>query len=111
MMLTWLVLTFVVTGLVFIVLSIPMIQRKVKPNRWYGFRVPKTLNNPDIWYEANAYMGRWLFAMGAITVVLAVGAALVPSIDLDTYAIVTTVGITIFSVVMVVAGFLYLRKL
>jgi hypothetical protein len=110
-MLTWLVLLFVVTGLVFVGLSIPMIQRRVKPNRWYGFRVPKTLNNPDIWYEANAYMGRWLMAMGIITVVLSVLLSFVPGISLDTYALITTVVITGFAIVMVVAGFVYLRKL
>jgi hypothetical protein len=29
-------------------LSIPMVLQKVKPNRWYGFRTPKTLSNEKI---------------------------------------------------------------
>jgi hypothetical protein len=41
---------FVVSGLLLCVLAIPMILKKVKPNFWYGFRVRKTLENPDIWY-------------------------------------------------------------
>jgi hypothetical protein len=111
MMLTWIVLSFVVTGVVFIGLSIPMIQRRVKPNPWYGFRVPKTLNNPEIWYDTNAYSGRWLLIMGIATVVVSVVLPLIPGMGLDTYALVTTTVISVLAIVMVVKSFLYLRKL
>jgi hypothetical protein len=110
-MLTWLVLTFVATGLVFVGTSIPLIQRRIKPNYWYGFRVPKTLNNPDIWYDVNAYSGRWLLIMGIATVVVSVVLPLIPGMGLDTYALVTTTVISVLAIVMVVKSFLYLRKL
>ena len=41
-------------GLVFIALAIPLLRRKVGPNHLYGLRVKETLENEDVWYEANA---------------------------------------------------------
>ena len=43
-----------VVGLLIVGLSIPLIRRRVKPNRLYGFRTPKTMSSEQIWYEANA---------------------------------------------------------
>ena len=37
---------FVLTGLLMIVLAVPMIRGKVPPNHWYGFRVRRTLEDP-----------------------------------------------------------------
>ena len=43
-----------------IVLCIPLILEKVKRNRFYGFRLPKTLASDEVWYPANAMAGRAL---------------------------------------------------
>ena len=40
-----------------IVLSIPLILKKVKRNRLYGFRLKKTLSSDEIWYPANVIAG------------------------------------------------------
>jgi hypothetical protein len=45
-----------------ILLSIPMVLGKVPPNRFYGFRTPKTLSSPDIWYRANRASGWYMIA-------------------------------------------------
>ena len=39
---------FLMLGGLFICMSVPLIQRKVAPNGWYGFRVRRTLEDPDI---------------------------------------------------------------
>ncbi|MCS6842812.1 MAG: SdpI family protein [Caldilineales bacterium] len=76
---------YVVAGLGLVLLALPLIKRKAKPNVLYGFRVPQTLNNPALWYEVNAYFGRWLLASGAATVLAAV--ALYPAkLSVDAYA-------------------------
>src|SRR5690348_878345 len=67
---------YLITGLMFMGISIPLIQRKIKPNPWYGFRVPKTLQDERIWYQANAYSGVLLFLSGTITAIAAI--ALIP---------------------------------
>ena len=38
-------------GLLLILVAIPLIRKKIKPNHLYGFRVPQTLNDPDVWYQ------------------------------------------------------------
>ena len=43
-----------------IVLCIPLMLEKVKRNRFYGFRLPKTLASDEVWYPANAMAGRAL---------------------------------------------------
>ena len=61
---TQLLLLYVASGCITSLLSLPLIYRKIPPNRWYGFRVPKTLSNTHIWYEANAEAGKRLAAAG-----------------------------------------------
>jgi uncharacterized membrane protein len=57
---------FAFVGLLFVGLSIPLIQGKIPPNRFYGFRTPKTLSDPKIWYEINRISGNDLFVAGAL---------------------------------------------
>ena len=56
-------------GLLFIILSLPLIYKKIKPNRWYGFRTEKTLSDERIWYEANRIAGYDLLIAGIAIVV------------------------------------------
>ncbi len=94
--------------------SIPLIQRRIKPNPWYGFRVPKTLRDERIWYQANAYSGVLLFLSGAITTAAAI--TLVPLAWLfrlgpEGYILACTavmVGSLLWTLVL---SFRYLRKL
>lgn len=67
----WLPLLLVGEGLLMALLGIPLLHRKIKPNRLYGFRTPKTLGNETIWYEANAYAGKLLCIIGLVMAVLA----------------------------------------
>jgi uncharacterized membrane protein len=43
----------------FVAISLPLMLRRVPPNRAYGYRTRATLTDERIWYEANAYFGRW----------------------------------------------------
>ena len=43
---------FALVGLMFVGLSIPLIQKRIPPNRFYGFRTAKSLSDPKIWYES-----------------------------------------------------------
>ena len=49
--------TVVACDVVFCAVSLPLLLRRVPPNRVYGFRTPTTLRDPDIWYPANAHFG------------------------------------------------------
>lgn len=74
------------SGILLVLLSVPMILRKVKPNYLYGVRIAKTLNNPKLWYETNEYAGRYLMAAGVAILLAALGFYFIPGISLDTYS-------------------------
>ena len=54
------------TGLLVAVLSLPMMYDKIPPNSFYGFRTPRTLSDPNVWYPANRAAGRNLALAGVI---------------------------------------------
>ncbi|NJK37729.1 MAG: SdpI family protein [Oscillatoriales cyanobacterium RM1_1_9] len=49
-----------------------MILEKVPPNRWYGFRVTRTLANSKIWYRGNRIFGYDLLGAGIALSVTAI---------------------------------------
>ena len=55
-----------------IILSIPLILRKVPPNLVYGLRIKKTLADPTLWYSANRITG-WFFFCAGVLSLLGVG--------------------------------------
>ncbi len=97
------------SGLLLSVLAIPMIRRKIGPNAWYGFRVPQTFADPETWYAANAYAGKYLLGTGIITVLAALGFYRVPGITLDAYALACTGAVLAALVVTVIQSLRYLR--
>ena len=52
----------------FIVIAIPLVQRKVKMNRWYGIRIKKAFESDDNWYQINAYAGKRLILWALVLV-------------------------------------------
>jgi hypothetical protein len=53
-----------VIGATFVVVGIPLAQRRVPRNNWYGYRIRSTLKDDDIWYPVNERGGRHLIALG-----------------------------------------------
>jgi uncharacterized membrane protein len=82
---------FIIGGIILIILAIPMIRGKVKPNGWYGFRMPVTQKSEEIWYPANAFAGKWLAGLGVVVMITAVLVPLIFNLTADAYAIVMTV--------------------
>jgi hypothetical protein len=105
---TLLLILFVSSGGMIVALSLPMIWRKVGPNPWYGFRVPRTLEDPAVWYAVNAYCAKGMLGVGVGTCVLAVVLYLVPGVDLPTYGSVVGAAVLAGIVVTLVLSFRYL---
>lgn len=59
---TIMILSFVLFGygLLNLILSFPLLNRKIKPNWWYGFRTKDTVHNESIWYPVNRFLGKQL---------------------------------------------------
>jgi uncharacterized membrane protein len=57
---------YLILGLVLIALCAPLVQERIPPNPWYGFRVRKTMSDSRIWYAANKVAGKDLMSAGAV---------------------------------------------
>jgi uncharacterized membrane protein len=90
-----------------ILLSVPLVLGKVPPNGAYGFRTPKTLSSPLIWYPANRVAGWSLIVAGAVALVLNVGLSLLAP-GWDDGVVAVTVGPLMLSLI---PSYLYLRRL
>jgi len=102
---------YVVLGLLMVVLAVPLIKHKVKPNGLYGFRVPQTLNDPDVWYAVNAHFGRRLLVTGMATTLAALLLYRLPGLDVDSYAWALLAVFVLFFGVGVVQSWRYMNAL
>src|SRR5262245_37959188 len=66
---------YLIAGIALVAAGVPLVRGWIPPNRWAGFRVPKTLSDDRIWYEANRVAGRDLIIAGAFVMIVAVGAS------------------------------------
>jgi uncharacterized membrane protein len=83
------------SGLLF-VLALPLAFRRVGPNRWYGFRTPRTLGDERLWYEANAEAGKRLAAAGVMIAVGATAFYFIPRWRVEHYAL-SVMGVSVLS--------------
>lgn len=81
------VVLFGFVGVLLIVLGVPLLRRRVRPNLLYGLRTRATLGNEGIWYEANERLGRGQIALGAGLLLLAWGLPLLPDISERAYVL------------------------
>jgi uncharacterized membrane protein len=106
-----LILLYIAGGILLILLAIPLYMGKVKPNLWYGFRVRKTLQNPDAWYAVNRVGAGWMMVSGVLTVLITIALAFVPGLSLDAYATLCAVAFAGVLTVGMVITFRYMDTL
>ena len=98
-------------GLLLALTSIPLIAGKVKPNPYYGFRAPSTLNNLETWYAVNKYFAKRQILVALIEVIAATGLYFWPNITVDGYALsVLAVFVIAFSIAFI-QGWRYMKTL
>jgi len=100
--LTHMNLLFAILGLVTILLSVPLVLRRVPPNPVYGLRVPATFKDEQVWYDANAASGRDLLVFGLVMALLAVVLPVTGIRDVAlafTWAVVTGAGAMVVAVI------------
>lgn len=101
---------FLVSGAILIGISIPLIQGRVGPNPSYGFRVRRTLEDPEVWYPVNSYSGWRLLLIGVSEIVVATALYFVPDLDVAVYAGIVG-GVTVAGVMIgLVQSFRYLHR-
>ncbi len=78
-------MTILVCCVIFGLISIPLIMRKIPRNPVYGYRTRATLSDDKVWYEANAYFARKFLAASVLSACIAVVLHGWRSLSPDTY--------------------------
>lgn len=92
---------YLFSGILLILISIPLLLEKVKPNPIYGFRVRATLDDPGTWYAVNKFFGKRLLVVGAVVSIDAAALYFVPRISVDGYALaMLAIFVIAFSIAM-----------
>ena len=94
-------------GLLVILICVPMILERVPPNNWYGFRTPRTLSDPNVWYPANRIAGQYLAVAGTVIVLTTLLVFLfqkslppnTPSIILLSVSLISILGASVMSLI------------
>jgi uncharacterized membrane protein len=105
---TFLVL-YALGGLVLAGLSVPLILQKVPPNGYYGLRVPCADENPELWYQVNAFAGRRFMLAGLGTSVGAIILYFATSSDINSYAFSSLGWFLALFLWAAITSFLYLK--
>jgi uncharacterized membrane protein len=78
---------YVGSGGLLALLSLPLLWGKIPPNPLYGFRVPATLANRELWYAVNRYAAKRLLVTGLVVPAAAVALTFIPGLTVDAYAL------------------------
>lgn len=98
-------------GVVSIVSGLPLARRRVRPNRWYGLRIPATFADEHVWYEANAACGRDLVLLGCALLLVALGLPRLVALSRGEYAVACAAVLVTGSIVFTVRGWRLANRL
>jgi len=85
-------------------LSVPLLLKKIPPNRFYGFRSKRTQGDERVWYRVNQLGGAFLALISLGTLVSALAVALAAWPEVGAAAVTLTGLVTASALVMVVGG-------
>jgi hypothetical protein len=80
-------LFLIVFGIVSILIALPLLEGRIKPNPVYGFRVRATLENPKVWYAVNKYFAQRLLLAAVVEIIAAIALFMLPNMDPSAYVL------------------------
>jgi uncharacterized membrane protein len=98
------------SGIVFVGLGIPLFQRRVPPNAWYGCRTKKALSDEQIWYAVNRVTGKSMIAGGAVMTFASVALFWFREKVRPDYAAIVVISLLVLSVVLMVVNSIRAQK-
>ena len=104
-------ITIFIAGLILAALAIPLMNRKVKMNSWYGIRLPQTMDNETVWYEVNEKVGRYIFFFGLLICTLTILIYLYPIIDNIFSVFILLAVLVLGSILLIIISINYAKKI
>ena len=90
-------------ALLIILVSIPLIKRKIKMNYLYGVRIKKSFESKENWYNINAYGGRQLAIWSILMIIAGLVCFLIPINDPDQILLPLLMGVGPITICIVIA--------
>ena len=106
-----LLLVYLAGGSLLVILALPLLKERVRPNVFYGFRFPKSFRSPEIWYAVNKYGAKRLLWSGVSLNAAAVGLYFFPRLSLDAYALGCLAAFGVVFTLGLIQSMIYLRSL
>jgi len=101
------------SALLIILISIPLIKRKIKMNYLYGVRINKSFESEENWYNINAYGGKQMVIWSIPMIIAGLICFLVPIDDPNQGLLPLVMGvgpITIFIVMTLIRILIYAKR-
>jgi uncharacterized membrane protein len=102
---------FPAVGLLLFGLGRPLALRRIRPNRWYGLRVPATFADEQVWYDANAIAGRDMMALGVVVLIVTLALPRVAGLPESAYQGISAALVGLGSLVLAVRGWLTANRM
>jgi uncharacterized membrane protein len=102
---------FVLVGGMFIALALPLLHRRVPPNRIYGLRVPATFADERVWYDANARSAVDMVVLGIVIVLLTLGLPVLTNLSEEAFGLTIAAVLVVGSLGMAVRGWVLAERL
>ena len=104
-------LFLIVFGIVSILIALPLLDGRIKPNPLYGFRVLATLENPKVWYAVNKYFAQRLRLAAVVEIIAAIALFVVPNMEPAMYVLSTLIVFVIAFTIGMINTSSYLKSL
>ncbi|MCE5315069.1 SdpI family protein [bacterium] len=103
-------LYFVGASLLFILLALPLLMNRIKPNAFYGLKLAKVQSDERIWYLANSFAAKGIILTGIVTIVLAVALRLM-NVAPEMYKLICTVALLGGLMLTVIVSLVYVDRI
>jgi len=100
---------FIFVGVLTIVLCVPLVLGKIKPNPWYGIRFPASYQSEENWYRINRTGGWIAIVWGAVVTGIGIGLSILGE-RLGIHPLIDIVSIVPLVIVLVVILAIYASR-
>lgn len=99
-------------GVLFILISIPLLKRKIRSNYFYGFRISKAFESEENWFNINAYGAKQMIIWSIPIILIGIISFFVPIREESNTAFILVVGpVTVFPLIAIIKTLIYAQKL
>jgi hypothetical protein len=104
----------ILSALVFILISVPLVKQKIGMNSFYGFRIKRAFESDESWFKINAYGGKQLIRWSIPLIIIGVFCFFFPFEPemKDRMAIFLVVlPITIFTTIAIIKTMIFAKRM